>query len=370
MKKISICLFLVAVAVVLTSSLNGVNYSFVPPQGHTGATGDYCVSCHNSFGLNSGGGSVSIAGLPTGSYEAGQQYPFSLTISHSVANRTRWGFSIKAINSNGQEVGTFSSTNPNAAPNGEELSHQGAVITSPQASYTYDNLRWTAPASPSSADENVTFYYAGNAANASFDPLGDYIYSNISAIALPVTLKEFKAQVKGNTVLLAWETITQQNSKYFEIEKSDNGQTFYNIGKVNVTRSATASQYSYTDENPSYFGKPVYYRLKVIDDDGSFAYSKIINVQLKANSIYVDKVYPTLLFKGNSLNAEIISPKKQNISIQLFDISGRELQRFNMSVNEGKNKITVQPNVSISKGWLFARFTASGFQQTISLTVQ
>ncbi len=165
------------------SSFEGLIYSFQPPQGHTGADGVYCNQCHSTNQLNNPGGSITIAGLPANGYTAGTSYNFSLTNTHSVANRVRWGFSIEARNSQNVAVGTFSTTNPNAGLNGAELSHKSAVSTGMQASYTYDNLTWTAPVNPSLADENITFYFVGNAANGS-GTAGDFIYAGTQSITI------------------------------------------------------------------------------------------------------------------------------------------------------------------------------------------
>jgi hypothetical protein len=151
-----------------------------PPQGFTGATGNYCTSCHGGFERNSVGGGVLVTGLPVNNYTAGQKYNFSIAISHKDANRTRWGFSIIAVNNVGTMVGTFSSTNSNAALNGIELSHKSAVFAGPQNSYTYSDLAWTAPALPGIHDATIKFYVAAIAANGGGSNIGDYVYSDFS----------------------------------------------------------------------------------------------------------------------------------------------------------------------------------------------
>ena len=161
--------------------------SAFPPQGFTGTTaGLYCNTsgCHNSFTLNTSGGSITAPGLPT-AYSPGTAYKFSITVKHGTADRKKWGFSIAAKNSAGQTVGTFSTTNANAGINGTELSHLNAVATNPQSSFTYNNLTWTAPATVGTSDNNITFYFAGVAANNDAASLLDYVYaSTTSACAL------------------------------------------------------------------------------------------------------------------------------------------------------------------------------------------
>lgn len=184
MKK-AVLLFLLVISL---CSFDALIRSSVPPQGYTGASGLYCTSCHTGNVLNSGGGGVAVSGLPDNGYTAGASYNFDITISHGAVNRKRWGFSIIAKNSAGVTVGTFSSTNPNAAVNGAELSHFNAVVfPSFSQSYTYTGLTWTAPANPSAADANITFYVVGNAANGTGSSDGDFIYSNTKSISLLVS---------------------------------------------------------------------------------------------------------------------------------------------------------------------------------------
>jgi hypothetical protein len=178
-RVLALIVFSISLYVVTVSFYSdpAVLFSSVPPQGRTGATGSYCTGCHQGNVRNASGGSVSISGLPSGSFVAGQKYNFSLTISHGAADRKKWGFSIIAVTNAGVPVGVFSSTNANAKNNGDELSHFNAVATSPNASFTYNNLAWTAPAAPTASEQTVHFYFAGNAADGSFSSSGDFIYS-------------------------------------------------------------------------------------------------------------------------------------------------------------------------------------------------
>jgi len=81
-------------------------------------------------------------------------------------------------------VGTFSSTNPNAATNGNELSHFNAPsFTTNQLGYTYTNLRWTAPASPTTADGIINFFIAGVSGNGSGSS-GDFVYATARTVTL------------------------------------------------------------------------------------------------------------------------------------------------------------------------------------------
>ncbi len=371
MKKIITLCALATIIIFFQSSTKSLKFSNQPPTGRTGATGTYCNACHNSFGLNSGGGNVTVSGLPTGSFNAGQAYNFSLNITHGAVDRLRWGFSIAAVNSSGQSVGTFSSTNANAANNGSELSHFSAVITGAQSSYTYANLKWTAPASPSVADKNVTFYYVGNAANNANGNQGDYIYSGSSAVILPIDLKEFTASVVNTSVLLKWQSDNEINSDNYTVQRSEDGQLFYNIATVKAAgNSSTAKAYSYIDNQPTYFDKPIYYRLKLVDKDNSFKYSAVVNAQLKANGTAVKNVYPSLVRSAAPINAVIFSDKQQTILIAVVDGNGRLVQQLTKTISTGTNTISFTLNNNMVNGMNFIKFSGDNLKQTIAIMLQ
>jgi hypothetical protein len=163
----------------------GLLSSSQPPTGHTGATsGITCADCHSGSALNATGGSVVINGLPA-TYTPGSVYPFSVTITHGVSDRTRWGFAVRAVGSGNNDVGTFSVVAPsNAVPNERELGHINAPVTTAGTTYTFSNLRWTAPANPSAQEQAITFYVAGNAANGDFSTTGDNIYTVARSMTL------------------------------------------------------------------------------------------------------------------------------------------------------------------------------------------
>lgn len=368
MKKISTILMLAAIAIVFQSTVKKGTNSSIPPAGYTGAAGDYCTSCHGSFSLNSGGGSITATGLPRFNYAPNQSYSFSINIAHGSSDRSRWGFAVKAINRNtGSAVGTFSSSNSNAINLNGELSHLGAVSTGPQSSYTYTNLNWTAPAT---SGIPIDFYYVGNAANGNGDSDGDYIYAGSIAMTLPITLKSFTAKAAGSSVALNWETSSEINGDYFEVEKSDNGQTYYSIGKINALgNTGIGKSYSFTDNKPSYYEKPIFYRLKLVDKDNSYKYSDVASVKLKATGLNIVKAYPTIINTNSTIYAQVYSDQVRTIIIELIDNSGRVLEKSIKEVEKGNSTITFTAKANLSKGWIFAKFRGDGYQQTIPFTV-
>jgi len=144
--------------------------------------------------------------------------------------------------------------------------------------------RWVKQTGTSSSTA-TSFTYTGYTGTFSPFALGDDIQ------ALPVTLLYFNCHAnenKGN--LLRWATVTELNSKQFEVERSTDGKTYHNIGTVPAAgNSLTTKTYEFIDK--SILGNMAAYRVKMMDEDGSFKYSEpcvVLNHETGAETL----IYP------------------------------------------------------------------------------
>lgn len=91
---------------------------------------------------------------------------------------------------------------------------------------------------------------------------------------LPVTLTDFTAQAQPPGVALTWHTASELHSDYFAAERSADGKSFAEMGRV--AAAGTSSQaHSYAFYDPLPLGGTGYYRLRQVDLDGSFTYSPV-----------------------------------------------------------------------------------------------
>lgn len=96
---------------------------------------------------------------------------------------------------------------------------------------------------------------------------------------LPVTLLHFTAQRQENAVVLSWQTTQEINSERFDIQHSMDGKQWIRIGSLlSAGESADLTHYTYT--HTSAVNGQNLYRLKMVDKDGSFAYSRIVSLQM------------------------------------------------------------------------------------------
>ncbi len=339
------------------------------PTGYTGANVSTCVSCHNSFSLNSNGGNVATIGLPT-SVSLGTSYNFSTIITHGIADREKFGFAIKAVDANGIAVGTFSTTNPNAGVLSNEIGHRNPPFVTSIDSYTFDNLTWTAPTV--APVYPITFYIVGNAANNAQGTLGDYIYTTTvvaNASAVPVTLSRFTASVSNNVdVILQWRTEQEINTDKFIVEKSSDGQTFSSIATTNAQgNSNNQKDYSIADKNPTTKGEFIYYRLKMIDKDGTYKYSAIVKVLLATKETIIKNITTIYNTTNNSFEVNILSPNSQSLKINWINGNGQLITEETKTLVKGSNNFTLHNN-KIGKGQvIFLQFKAAGFTKSYTL---
>ncbi len=167
------------VVCVVAFSLSLGAFSSGPPPNRNGLSGVYCTACHRTNELNSGDGSVRIAGLPSG-WVPGETYALQVIVSHPTA--IRWGFQLSATGLNGDQAGelipgsdgrTFVQT---TAVNGKDvqfIEHNSLGSTIGSSNIFRFNYRTPADTNFGS----IRFNVAGNAANGNGANTGDFIYA-------------------------------------------------------------------------------------------------------------------------------------------------------------------------------------------------
>ena len=156
----------------------------------------------------------------------------------------------------------------------------------------------------------------------------------INGSVLPVLLTNFTSSVVNNKVLLNWNTANEVNVKGFAAEKSSDAKNFT---QVSFVAAAGAGKYSAQDALQNGI---TYYRIKTVNQDGSFAYSKNVVVNTSAISASGLHVYPNPV----SSSAVVSHPQAGNgATLKVIDLNGRVLQTY--TLQQG----AVQTTINISK---------------------
>lgn len=174
---------------------------------------------------------------------------------------------------------------------------------------------------------------------------------------LPVHLLSFTAQKRGDKNILQWRSATEANSSHYEIERSNDGKDYKKIGKVAAT--GTPANYSFTDENP--FRELNYYRLKMVDKDGTHAFGaiRIIN---NADGISGLSLFPNPV--KDAVTLKVFSNKPENLQVDIVNAEGKLIQTQKLGLNEGANTRTLNL-ANLPKGTYFARVTTANEQVAV-----
>lgn len=157
--------------------------------------------------------------------------------------------------------------------------------------------------------------------------------------SLPVQYTSpLSAKAVGNTILLDWETATEQNSSHFIITRSSDGEHFEAIGEVQAV--GRSHQYSYVDNNP----QPGinYYRLVQVDKDGRKISSMIAFARI---DLATKPTLNIIKVSANGISLAITSPDVSQGTIRVYSISGMNMVGNEVvELSRGTNNVQVRIN--------------------------
>ena len=193
-------------------------------------------------------------------------------------------------------------------------------------------------------------------------PTGDITCADMVAW-LPIVLGSFDATPANNVITLEWETISEENFDFFSIERSEDGENFYEIGTTpGHGNSNDRIQYSFEDDNPL-FGLS-FYRLNAIDHDGTYEKFQILPVQFVPNDLQVS-IYPNP-GKGNNMRLRFGLPTEAKIkTVSVYSLSGERILEKTLEV--GKNDLEFQKR--LDKGLYFAKIQIDNYTTTQKLII-
>jgi hypothetical protein len=155
----------------------------------------------------------------------------------------------------------------------------GFTIVNDLAVARWNGTQWTNAGKTAATISTPTTGTVTSSLVSSFSP---FAVASTNA-PLPVELLWFKADWQNRLVSLTWETASELNNDRFEIERSTSADDFEYIGQINgAGTTAENKSYLFVDESP--LPGISYYRLKQIDFDGKFEYSKVISVTNEWNN--------------------------------------------------------------------------------------
>jgi hypothetical protein len=157
----------------------------------------------------------------------------------------------------------------------------------------------------------------------------------VAPISLPIILDEFSGKADNCNALVKWSTSFESNLSKFEIESSSNGVDFTKIGSVDAKNATTGASYQF---NWNQANNSTFYRLKVIDKDGSITYSKVVNIVTNCNGKKQVKLFPNPVKITEFLSVNI-SGYGKIVKGELFSATGQLVKSYKLL--NGTNELSL-----------------------------
>ncbi len=191
------------------------------------------------------------------------------------------------------------------------------------------------------------------AATAGASGLMDNVYVTTSwsdlIAALPVKLISFTSQKTNTGIQLNWQSTSELNFDFYSVEKSIDGRNFYSLGTVQgKATNGNGASYSFTDA--ALVADKQYYRLKMVDKDGTAKYSYVVfynNKQMTLLSIYPNPVVNIVTISHPKITEDAI--------LQISSADGRLIKNIPLYIGTTQSTFNVH---TLPKGSYIITFTS------------
>lgn len=179
---------------------------------------------------------------------------------------------------------------------------------------------------------------------------------------VPVELTSFNAFADDDRIIVEWSTATENNNYGFEIQKAEDrgiDTGWKQIGFVKGNGSSSILHiYSFVDYPAN--NSIVRYRLKQIDNNGSFDYSRIIEIEFNHPfEFYLEQNYPNPFNPTTKIKFTIPDNVSGAPTLTIFDVLGNKIADYSLGTNPGSHEIDFNGS-SISSGVYIYKFKVGG----------
>ena len=201
----------------------------------------------------------------------------------------------------------------------------------------YNGTAWVSAQGATGLSVSPGTATSGTVSSEAQSSFGAFSIDFESAVPLPTLVVSFTAKNAGkNRAQLNWKITENSTPLMFEVLRSSDGVNFNKIGEV----PGTVLQFDYEFTDEAMVTGNNYYRLKMLDRDGSANYTSIVVVSNGgADGVVIGNLMPTVVTSGARL--AVTSGKKATLQLLITDISGRIIQKQSVSLTVGSQDVTI-----------------------------
>jgi N-acetylneuraminic acid mutarotase len=188
-----------------------------------------------------------------------------------------------------------------------------------------------------------------------------WVYDPTLDPLVPVELTSFRAMASGNEITLNWSTATELNNQGFEVQRKFQDNDFVTVGAVKGHGTTTSpNQYSFVDKLD--LGGKYAYRLKQMDFNGAFEFSKVIEFEvIKVDKFSLEQNYPNPFNPTTTIG--YVLQEKSNAKLTLLNALGEEIAvLINEEQDKGYHKVEFNGSKLASEVYYYRLQSGSFFE--------
>lgn len=171
--------------------------------------------------------------------------------------------------------------------------------------------------------------------------------ASLNCTTLPVELLSLEATAQNTVMDVTWATATEQNSDYFEVQRSGDNESFTPIGIVGAAGDAQfRTDYLFVDQAPLRGAN--YYRLRQVDRDGAQEFTRTVVAFMNQGGDLRPVIFPNPT--TDVLNVAFNTPLDGSAVLYVQDALGRMVTQSSVIVLRGE-RTAVIPTVGLANGW-------------------
>jgi lysophospholipase L1-like esterase len=164
------------------------------------------------------------------------------------------------------------------------------------------------------------------------------ITPSMSIVTATLPSPDIKLEVNTalNKFMLQWTVFSERNNSFYDVEKSLNGQSFTQIGKLNGKAvTSVPNTYNFLDDPKD--NEKIYYRIQQTAPDGKKSYSNIVSIRRQNEDFQIEGIFPRLVKDKFALT--ITARHSTTVTVSVSDSQDKVIKHQTYQLQKGKNVI-------------------------------
>lgn len=188
----------------------------------------------------------------------------------------------------------------------------------------------------------------------------------IAVVVLPMKLIRFAGAATAEKVRFNWSVLSNETGSHFELEKSYNGTSFKT--QTLILNTDTQGEETYTFTDAALMADRVYYRLKIVNKDGSVAYSNIVSFEAQTKQPSTITLLQNPVF--SALQLDYAAAENTQAEITVYTHMGLKIFSQKHRLQKGNNNINISISNKLGKGIYFLEVREGNKKQAVRFVKQ